>query len=321
MTGSWGRNNGFLSRTRQPLPAFQAYQFGAIELAGAKYQRKVGEFPSLTGYEFVKSDRHVWVLWSKDGKEHTIFLPTQPLNQFTVIGEPITYETGLKIGLSPVYIELPASIPRSFSPVVSKNYASFSNGDFESKWLGWKIGSDGLPVSLIDAHPFNPESGGTDASIPNGGYSILLGDTSYPCDSKGVPLGSARIEKVITIPDVSAGGSVKLEFDYAIFSQDASTDAAYYDGFEVYVLSKTSTSLKFWDGNLNKLGLDCSKWWRVPGTENSRSGQTDGWATGTIDLNAFQGETITISFQNHNRLDGWYNTYTYLDDVRMVIVP
>ena len=31
-------------------------------------------------------------------------------------------------------------------------------------------------------------------------------------------------------------------------------------------------------------------------------------------------EYITLSFEVHNRADGWYNTYVYVDDVEMVFV-
>lgn len=68
-------------------------------------------------------------------------------------------------------------------------------------------------------------------------------------------------------------------------------------------------------------GLNCINWQRVPGPDNVRDGLTTGWATGLIDLQQSGGQTIIVSFQNHSRYDGWYNTYTYLDDVQIVIGP
>jgi hypothetical protein len=101
-----------------------------------------------------------------------------------------------------------------------------------------------------------------------------------------------------------------------MFSQDTSTQAT-YDRFEVWV--DDEENVLFADGNQVNVSLGCGRWWRVPGADNPRGGVSEGWATGFIDLSEYRGETVLVSFENHNRLDGWYNTYTYLDDIELVI--
>jgi bacillopeptidase F (M6 metalloprotease family) len=76
----------------------------------------------------------------------------------------------------------------------------------------------------------------------------------------------------------------------------------------------------FEDNNrVNPIG--CSNWRRVPGIENVRDGEIDGWATGSVDLTPYAGMNITLSFRNYNRFDNWYNTYTYLDNIQLVVTP
>jgi hypothetical protein len=116
------------------------------------------------------------------------------------------------------------------------------------------------------------------------------------------------LQWIVRVPQ---GRNVLLFFNYVIYSQDASTNPS-YDRFEVYV----NNTLQFSDGNMITTGLNC-RWFRVPGIENPRNGQINGWATGMIDLNPYRGTTVTVSFRNYNRLDGWYNTYTYLDNVHI----
>jgi hypothetical protein len=42
-----------------------------------------------------------------------------------------------------------------------------------------------------------------------------------------------------------------------------------------------------------------------------------GWRKRTIDLSAYRGQNTTIEFQNHNRQDNFYNTWTYIDDITL----
>jgi hypothetical protein len=193
------------------------------------------------------------------------------------------------------------------SDIVSDQIYLLRNGSFENNpnRSVWEENSNPLPVSFETS--IVEKSDEYDASPADGDYAVLLGKTDYPCASDGVPLGYAAIEQDLKLPDNTQ--PLTLTFKYIVWSQDYSKNDN-YDRFEVYI----NDNLKFANGNkVNK--LDCSDWWRVPGTDNPRDEQTSGWAIGEIDLSDYAGETVTLSFRNYSRYDGWYNTYTYVDNI------
>jgi hypothetical protein len=185
-----------------------------------------------------------------------------------------------------------------------------TNGNFELQDVGWNFQDNGLSASTIRMTPTEDED------IPLDSIGAILGRTEYPCSPEGVPIGYAEIRQTFYVPDAPDGQTVSLSFNYVIYTQDTSTKPE-YDRFEVFI--NDSASPVFSDGNQVNSGLGCNIWWRVPGPGNIRDEQTSGWAIGIIDLEGFQGQTIIVSFQNHNRFDGWYNTYTYLDDIKIVV--
>jgi len=190
-----------------------------------------------------------------------------------------------------------------YLPLTLRNYAPFTNGSFEAGLTGWQIQESPLPVSSVSNIQERP-SGFT---LPaDGEKAILLGDTGYPCN--GVPLGQATVEQFFNVPKNAA----TLTFKYIIWSQDTSIRSE-YDRFEVYI----DSTLVFSDGNQINTGLGCDKWRRVPGPDNPRNGITNEWAEETIDISSYQDQNITISFRNYSRYDNYYNTYTYIDDVRI----
>ena len=188
-------------------------------------------------------------------------------------------------------------------PVVLRDYAPFTDGSFEADLSGWKKVEAGLPVNVVESVQERP-SGSTPPA--DGAKTVLLGNTGLAC--AGVPIGYAAVEQTFIVPE----SVMTLTFSYIIWTQDASPSGA-YDRFEVYV----DGQLKFSDGNQVNQGLGCGTWRRVPGPENQRGGATSGWAIGKIDLTPYKGQKITVSFQNHSRFDNYYNTYTYLDNVRL----
>lgn len=184
-----------------------------------------------------------------------------------------------------------------YLPMVLSRYAPFVNSSFEQGLSGWIAVENALPVSIVsdirDANPAHGES------------ALLLGNPLYSCGA--VPIGHAAAEQLFAVPENAAA----LTFKYLIWTQDASPDDG-YDQFEVYI----NDQRVFEDGNERNEGLSCDTWRRVPGPDNPRDGVTSGWATGSIPLAAYQGELVTLSFRNYSRYDNWYNTYTYVDDVR-----
>jgi uncharacterized repeat protein (TIGR01451 family) len=182
------------------------------------------------------------------------------------------------VGVNPV-IYLPV-VMRCFS-----NCTPLANGDFEDDWTGWTHGGE-LNQSIS---PDNPHSGN---------HSALLGDPDYNCKG-GVPRGSAWMEQTFSVPCTD---SPKLIFWYNIFTHDKNSKLSdTYDSFDV----KNDGLRVFRDMNTTD----------PYGCDNLRN---LGWISETIELSSYKGSCITLRFENWSRKDGWYNTWTYVDDVQVI---
>lgn len=310
------RESDLVNLDLSPRPAYYAFEFGSAELDGATFWRNLSPTSGVTGLEFNQGDRRVWLLWSLDGLNHDVILQEIPSAVFDVDGDAISPAQTLTIGLEPIYIELSPGFSL-FVPEIMQQLGPIYNGDFNAGLdalgnpLHWDFvsgGGTGLPASLVSANPTIPY---LDTSIPQGTYSALLGSTAYPCAANGVSLGYGAVEQTITVPSVPNGKALEIRFDYVIYTQDGSSSAA-YDRFEVYIYDPGSSRLVYTDGRSDP-SVSCSVWWRIPAS---------GWKTGAINLVSpldYRGKTVTISFQNWNRFDGWFNTFTYLDNVRLFI--
>ncbi|MBN2391471.1 MAG: hypothetical protein JXR84_12155 [Anaerolineae bacterium] len=176
-----------------------------------------------------------------------------------------------------------------YLPLVLRNYILLVNGDFSDGLAGWSAsGVLGVAIALDPSNTSNPVS--------------RLGNPGYVC--WGVPVGNAVIHQQFSVPSASDGNSVHLHFRYRIFTNDLNrslTDA--YDTFDVFV----NDVLRLRDANTNEDYFDkCN----VPPYDL-------GWRTADIDLGA-GGIAVDLSLEVHNRFDNWYNTYVYIDDIRLV---
>jgi uncharacterized repeat protein (TIGR01451 family) len=155
-------------------------------------------------------------------------------------------------------------------------------GDF----TGWQHG--GALAQTI-------QSGETQA----GGYAALLGDPGYDCLG-GVPVGSAWMEQTMLVPAV---GSPELSFWYRIYSHDHLrwTTGQWGDAFYMYI--NGGVILR---DNYDNYPLP------APGCDNL---QDSGWKHYSFDLSPWRGQQITVRFENTSVADGYYNTWSYVDDV------
>jgi uncharacterized repeat protein (TIGR01451 family) len=162
--------------------------------------------------------------------------------------------------------------------------AGIGNGGFENGWACWMHGGN---TGLVPDYP------------RSGNYSARLGHPDYECDG-GVPIGVIGwIEQTTFVPSMA---SPKLSFWYRIFTHDKNPELSDdYDSFDV----KINGMRKFRDMNQ---------------TDPFRCGNCRdlGWKQATIDLSSYRDSYITIRFENWNRFDNLYNTWTYVDDVRIV---
>ncbi len=201
----------------------------------------------------------------------------------------VTSTQGLTTGLgNAVNTVVFVPVEDVYLPAVLKNYAPFCNGDFEQGSLCWSFGG-------IERHTVT-------TTVPHSGnYSALLGgDTSvYRCDG-GVPIGSAWMEQTFNVP---ATGNPSLSLWYRLYSHDKTKERVSVDSFEVKIDGMT-----VFDDILTWAAVaDCNT------PPNDR-----GWQqSSTIDLSAYKGKTIILRFEVWNRLDNWYNTWAYIDDVSL----
>lgn len=104
-----GRCAAMFNSDLSPLPAFNAYRFAINKLEEANFIRDVTEFSGIMGYEFQIPGRKLWVIWSKDGLDHPITLPKEPVLINKVgpdgIAVQIANTVSLTVGLSPYFIE------------------------------------------------------------------------------------------------------------------------------------------------------------------------------------------------------------------------
>jgi hypothetical protein len=77
-------------------------------MLGADYVRDINEYPGVMGYEFRNASQHTWIIWSLDGSDHNIQLPSGLLAGYHVDGTPLGVDrlngTELTVTLEPVYL-------------------------------------------------------------------------------------------------------------------------------------------------------------------------------------------------------------------------
>ena len=176
-----------------------------------------------------------------------------------------------------------------------------ANGRFETRDLtSWTHGGElGRRVESLSAH-----DGGTS-------YMVILGNPELgPCydnQPSTLPVGSAYISQTVYVPAPPDVVAPKLHFWYRIMTYDvvwSERYQRYYDSFDVELAVGGTTRLLLRDGNFdpNKVGA-------------GKPVVDLGWKEGVIDLSAYAGQTITLYFRNSNRVDSYFNTWTYLDDI------
>jgi hypothetical protein len=174
-----------------------------------------------------------------------------------------------------------------YLPIATRNYPPPINGGFEDRWTGWTHGGE-LSQTITSTNPHS------------GNFSALLGDPAYECEN-GVPVGSAWVEQTFFVPHTDYP---RLSFWYNIFTQDKNPYLSdEFDSFDV----KINDVLFFRDAKRTGMyGCD-------PQVEEDL-----GWRIGEIDLSNYSDQQVTIRFENRSHPDGWFNTWTFVDDVRFM---
>ncbi len=154
------------------------------------------------------------------------------------------------------------------------------NGDFEDGFKCWDY------------------NGELDQSIKcegNNCYAVL-GNGDDPCDG-GVPVGDAWMKQTLKVPEVT---SPTLSLRYFIHSYDLDLEGLDY--FQVIVAG----DLIYQRGNDE---------WNEPSCDRVPWGS--GWQSVKLNLSPYRGKEVEITFQNVNGTQPYYNTWTYVDDVKI----
>ena len=184
---------------------------------------------------------------------------------------------------------------RIYLPLIVKNYSPLCNGGFETgDFTCWDRDGEDLPELIVGP-----------AEAHSGDHAVLLGDSNYCNTANPDETGDhrARISQTFTVPFMN---KPTLTFWYRIKTYDHIlwTDGTLGDSFDVYINSTRILQENYDNSPDPAPGCDSDAW-------DSK------WQQFTYDLTSFKGQEITLRFENVTRVDGWYNTWTYVDDVQI----
>lgn len=202
-------------------------------------------------------------------------------------------------------------------PFIQNRFLPLGNGDFET-------GLDGWQASDSNRYGFGV------AQNQITGQSALLGTAGFIEDEQ-VPVGYGELRKTVTVPH----DKPVLNFDYVLTTYDVGFSVKkdqFYDTFELYIASVGDENSK----TAERVALCADAVKGLPVTPDAgtsglifcdhHSGEPSKVAPanvvtnldGAIDLQNFAGENVVLIFRVYNRVDGFYNTYLYLDNVEWV---
>lgn len=218
-------------------------------------------------------------------------------------------------------------LPITFATTSIANYG-FETPESGDPFGSWTPGG-AMDKSIVTELDFDGLAGDEEVEVSaelSGKYATLLGNPTYPNDG-GVPVNQfSRLSlSNIALPENAA----TLAFDYIIISHDIGwNNTDIFDTFEVYIGDYTNVT----DTHQNNVcrnkiqpsdsleGLLYCDGWTGQATQLDPPNRTE-TKTGRIDLTLTPEEISEInilSFLVHNRGDGFYNTWVYLDDVRFL---
>jgi len=187
------------------------------------------------------------------------------------------------------------------------------NGGFElGTWNGWQL-EGVLQLSLVSAYPYGGQ----------GAWAALLGSPTYdpitPTD-RPVPMGEAALVQTITLPSLVDVPSPVLTLHYHIFTYDVvqgsqgdgvitTCTGRLFDSFDVDIYATDGAHL----ATLDRAG-NHRCWPFVPSLREFVGDPV-------YSLAPFAGRTVRLRLSNWNRQDSYYNTWTYIDDIRVINRP
>lgn len=103
------RNSELLDSELNPRPAYYAFQFARTQMHDAKFVQEISSYPGLRVYELDRGDRLIWVVWSLDGGDHEVVLPSLPSAVYDSFGAAVPVANPLTVSFAdgPLYLEWP----------------------------------------------------------------------------------------------------------------------------------------------------------------------------------------------------------------------
>jgi hypothetical protein len=221
----------------------------------------------------------------------TVTLSATPTDTPTITATPTHTATATPTStptLTPTPTITPTPTPYPvYVPLILRQVKSLLDGGFESGAFqpAWEV-SGNLPTELVAGQSHEGE------------YAALLGNPNYN-NAGGCPTGVASISQVIDVP---TDGRVFLRFWYRIYSYDTLD----FDYFAVYLrpASGGAEEKAWFDGRIH---WNNSLW-------------NSGWREGVVLLDRYRGQRVQVRLCNvMSNADGWYNTWTLVDDVSVTV--
>jgi hypothetical protein len=213
-------------------------------------------------------------------------IPSPPTSTATTTPSPTRTSTPT---LTPT--RTPTPTPRAFYlSLLYRQLIPLLNGDFSSGSFApdWKVEGN-LPKWVVANEHRSPP------------FAALLGDPGYD-NMGGVPVGYAAIYQIIDVP---YDGNPELRFSYRLQSYDT----IQFDYFTLEIAEWPSGAYRelYRDGCMTwNLGIKCPR----------------SWQDGSISLNEWRGKRVSVRFANvMTNDDGYYNTWTYVDNIALVRRP
>jgi len=190
---------------------------------------------------------------------------------------------------------------------------SLQNGDFSDGLLGWSF----VPGDPAETVSNSAEACGT-------APEVLLGHPEKGVGWNNVPIGAAAISKSIQLPPRNQVPAIAISLRYHMSTYDVleamfQGELVTWDSFDVSVIDGGEERVLLRDGNRDP---DYHPGNVEEGYDRPRLFDLKCKVV-SLDLSAFQHPTavrnVEIKLANWNRRDQYYNTWTYVDDVRLVV--
>lgn len=197
------------------------------------------------------------------------------------------------------------------------------NGSFSTNnWDGWNT-EDGLQMTIIQEVDLQP---GTVVSAARLGSRIYQACAASGANMLPTPLCGdtwSGVSQTIVVPGAQELPNPKLEVWYRVQTYDQVTTSSpiwdvecpvnpppqfrWVDSFDVTATRQGATApdLLLRDGN------------DLPQFPEPIEFRDQGWQLAIFDLSPYAGQTVTLDFSSHNRLDNRFNTWTDVTGIRV----